>query len=76
MANYNNILVMDADLILDVERTATDILKATDWTQLPDCGLTDACVTLFATYRSSIRNIKRTNPSNPTWPDAPTEEWS
>ena len=38
---------MDADLFFDVERTATDILKVTDWTQLPDSGLTDNCVALF-----------------------------
>lgn len=52
------------------------LTKATDWTQLPDSGLTDACVALFATYRASIRTIRKNNPSNPTWPDAPTEEWS
>tara|TARA_B100002019_G_scaffold291309_1_gene311125 strand:- start:1421 stop:1648 length:228 start_codon:yes stop_codon:yes gene_type:complete len=60
----------------DVEETANSILQASDWTQLPDSGLTDNCVALFKTYRASIRTIRRTNPSNPTWPDAPTEEWS
>ena len=44
LANYNNISVIDEDLFFDVERTATDILKATDWTQLPDSGLTDNTV--------------------------------
>lgn len=52
------------------------LTKATDWTQLADSGLTDACVALFATYRASIRTIRQTTPSNPTWPDAPAEEWS
>ena len=60
----------------DNKTLAQDILNATDWTQLPDSGLTDACVALFATYRASIRTIRQTNPDNPTWPDAPTEEWS
>ena len=55
---------------------ADKLLSKTDWTQLPDSGLTDACVALFKTYRASIRTIRRTSPSNPTWPDAPTEEWS
>jgi len=59
-----------------IEKASQKILNATDWTQLPDSGLTDACVALFATYRESIRTIRRTNPDNPTWPDAPTEEWS
>ncbi len=55
---------------------ADKLLSKTDWTQLPDSGLTDACVALFKTYRASIRTIRRTSPSSPTWPDAPTEEWS
>jgi hypothetical protein len=76
MSNYKNIIYIDADNVLDVQRTATKILKATDWTQLPDSGLTDACVALFATYRASIRTIRQTTPANPTWPDAPAEEWS
>jgi len=79
MANYKNI-----DMYLPAPDTnekgaiytADAILKASDWTQLPDSGLTDACVALFATYRASIRTIRQTNPDNPTWPDAPTEEWA
>jgi len=79
MANYKNInMYLPAS---DTNEngaiyTADAILKASDWTQLPDSGLTDACVALFATYRASIRTIRQTNPDNPTWPDAPTEEWS
>jgi len=79
MANYKNIDMSlpapDANTNANVY-TAEAILKATDWTQLPDSGLTDACVALFATYRASIRTIRQTTPANPTWPDAPTEEWS
>lgn len=77
MANYKNLHHQNPnETSLDVRRTALLILQASDWTQLPDSGLTDACVALFATYRASIRNIRQTNPDNPTWPDAPTEEWS
>jgi hypothetical protein len=77
MTNYKNIGSPDP-LATDVNAsdTAENILRASDWTQLPDSGLTDACVALFATYRASIRTIRQTNPDNPTWPDAPTEEWS
>jgi len=74
MANYKNI--NENDSIAPVSQTAQLILNATDWTQLPDSGLTDACVTAFATYRASLRTIRKTNPSSPTWPTAPTEEWS
>lgn len=73
MANYKNIKIAPDNNIVF---TADTILKASDWTQLPDSGLTDACVAAFATYRASIRTIRQTNPDNPTWPDAPTEEWS
>lgn len=78
MANYKNISI---NMSIDTDEqnainTAEAILKATDWTQLPDSGLTDACVALFATYRASIRTIRQTTPASPTWPDAPAEEWS
>ena len=77
MANYKNIIVYNVEgaAVLS-DKTAEAVLKATDWTQLPDSGLTSDCVAAFATYRASIRIIRKTNPSNPTWPDAPTEEWS
>lgn len=77
MANYKNIEVLEPPtLALHPVLTAEAILKASDWTQLPDSGLTSDCVALFKTYRASIRTIRKTNPSSPTWPDAPTEEWS
>ena len=77
MANYKNITEYDMPVggNVDAVRTAQAILKATDWTQIPNSGLTDACVTAFDTYRASIRAIRQ-NPDNPTWPDAPDEEWS
>lgn len=77
MSNYNNIIIynIEGTTVLS-DRTANAILQATDWTQLDDSGLTSDCVALFKTYRASIRTIRKTNPSSPTWPDAPTEEWS
>ena len=55
---------------------AQHLLDISDWTQIPNSGLTSACVTAFDTYRQSLRTIRKTNPDNPTWPTAPTEEWS
>jgi hypothetical protein len=77
MTNYKNIQLLETPHTNepDVLSTAQIILNATDWTQLPDSGLTDACVQLFVAYRNDIRTIRKTNPSSPTWPDAPTEEW-
>ena len=76
MANYKNINHMLAADNTGVILTAQSILNATDWTQLPDSGLTPDCVAAFAAYRASIRTILQANPDNPTWPDAPDEEWS
>jgi hypothetical protein len=72
MVNYKNIKTAPDN---DIARTADNILQASDWTQLPDSGLTSDCIAAFATYRASIRTIRQTNPDNPTWPDAPSEEW-
>ena len=55
---------------------AEELLRVSDWTQIPNSGLTSACVKAFDTYRQSLRTIRKTNPDNPTWPTAPTEEWS
>lgn len=60
----------------DTRQAAERILKETDWTQIPNNGLTTACVTAFETYRDSVRTIRQTVPDNPTWPTVPTEEWS
>jgi len=77
MANYKNIIVINApETTVNIVGTANAILQSSDWTQIPNNGLTDDCVTAFNTYRASIRTIRKTNPSSPTWPDAPTEEWS
>ena len=54
---------------------ANELLVTTDWTQLSDSGLKDDCVASFKTYRASLRVIRKTNPSNPTFPTKPKEEW-
>ena len=79
MANYKNINMYLPAPDTDEKgaiHTADAILQASDWTQIPNNGLTDACVTAFNEYRTAIRIIRQTNPDNPTWPDAPDEEWS
>jgi hypothetical protein len=61
---------------------AQRLLNDTDWTQIPNSGLTDACVTAFDTYRNALRVIRKrsdsntSDPASETWPTAPTEEWS
>jgi len=61
---------------------AQQALEKTDWTQLNNCGLTDDCIAKFVTYRTAILTIRKQSdllnkqPSEFTWPDLPTEEWS
>lgn len=55
---------------------AQHLLNASDWTQLNDTGLTDACKASFVTYRASLRAIRRNPTVDPTWPTKPTEEWT
>jgi len=77
MSNYKNISAPYLpNSLTQAIHTAEAILKATDWTQLSDSGLTDSCKASFVTYRAAIRTIRQTNPDSPTWPDAPTEDFS
>lgn len=61
---------------------AATALGSTDWTQIPNSGLTNDCVAAFATYRSAVRVIRRdsnatnSHPSDYTWPSVPTEDWA
>lgn len=77
MSNYKNIISINAvSTTVNIVKTAEYILQASDWTQLPDSGLTTDCVEAFKTYRNAIRTIRRTNPTDPTWPDSPTEVYT
>ena len=66
----------------DSKDVAQRLLRETDWTQISNSGLTDACVSAFGTYRDALRVIRKRSNSNisdtalETWPDSPTEEWS
>ena len=66
----------------NAEAAAEIALTVTDWTQIPNSGLTSDCVDNFATYRSAVRIIRREKdaenkpPSEFTWPSVPTEEWA
>jgi len=57
------------------EQKAFELLADTDWTQLPDSGLTDACIAKFVTYRTSLREIRRSDGKDVTFPTLPKEEW-
>lgn len=47
-------------------------LSDSDWTQLPDCPLTNTKQTQWATYRQALRDItSQTDPFNIVWPQEP-----
>jgi len=66
----------------DCKQKAQKILYATDWTSISDVGdptksnpyLVNQAE--FIAYRSTIRNYAVNPVENPTWPTAPTEQWS
>ena len=61
---------------------AKAILQTTDWTSIADVGdptksnpyLVNQAA--FISYRSTVRNLAVNPVENPTFPTAPTEEWS
>lgn len=53
-------------------KTRNALLSECDWTQLGDVNLTADCKDDFAAYRQALRSVDL---FNPTWPQAPTEEW-
>jgi hypothetical protein len=73
---------LDNPTVTDEQKTATNeanakaLLASSDWTQLPDCGLTDACVASFVTYRASLRGIAISPTADATFPTKPTNEWA
>jgi len=46
-----------------------------DWTQLPDVGLTTASVANWATYRAKLRQIKDGDLGFSDWPTEPEKEY-
>ena len=66
---------------LAVEQTAEakikaqQILIATDWTQIPNSGLTVSCIAAYEVYRSEIRAIRQNPTADVQWPVEPTQEW-
>lgn len=63
----------DASTIAVYKSVRNKKLAECDWTQLADVNLTADCKAAFATYRQALRDADMLNP---TWPDAPAEEWA
>ena len=59
--------------MLNVENrnTRNELLAACDWTQFSDSPLTDEAKTLWATYRTALRDL----PTNENWPSLGDDDW-
>jgi hypothetical protein len=66
------VLLQDQKDFLRSERN--ELLKLSDWTQVPDSPLTDAKKTEWATYRQALRDLPYTTTdfANPVWPSQPS----
>lgn len=70
------------ELIAQCKATATSILQTTDWTSIGDVGNPQMSNPYlvnqaeFIAYRSTVRNLAVNPVENPTFPTAPTEQWS
>lgn len=63
-----------SDLIFDIRLERNSLLYKTDWTQLPNNGLSDAEKNKWKEYRQVLRDItKQENLENIQWPKMPNE---
>ncbi|WP_333000166.1 tail fiber assembly protein [Vibrio vulnificus] len=58
----------------EVRRIRDELIKQTDFTQMPDTPLDDAKKAEFTAYRQALRDIPQTysDPDTVVWPDKPT----
>lgn len=66
----------DRFAIIDNKAEAQSILNDTDWTQIPNNGLTTECVDAFTAYRAAVRVIRQGDMVTVEWPVKPELEWT
>lgn len=69
-----NNVVIPAPSALSAEQlrfNRNDLLRSSDWTQMPDSPLTDAQKASWATYRQSLRDIT----THANWPNLEDDDW-
>ena len=59
------------DKAAEVRRERDALLKATDWTQLPDAPLSDAQKTAYGVYRQALRDL----PNHVNFPNLEASDW-
>ena len=63
--------INDENLIASYRKDRDIQLQASDWTQLPNCPLTDTKKSEWATFRQSLRDL----PSHSNWPNLVDGDW-
>ena len=65
--NLSNILIQK------IRSRRNQLLRDSDWTQMPDSPLPEEEKTAWQTYRQALRDVPQQEgfPENVTWPDAP-----
>lgn len=60
-------------LAADVRERRDELLRACDWTQLPDTALTGEQATAWAAYRQALRDVPQQGgfPASVDWPERP-----
>ena len=81
--HYREVVPPAPDFSAANKQQATELLQATDWTELPSVSdVTDSPylvnVADFLTYRTALRGIAVNPPATPVdpWPIKPVEQWS
>lgn len=57
----------------EIRSQRKSLIKATDWTQMPDSPLSDADKAVWQTYRQALRDVpsQATFPNSVVWPTKP-----
>lgn len=71
--NWKNKAQVEEDKKNLIREFRNERLQSCDWTQLPDCGLTEAKKKAWAKYRQELRDMpaKTQNLTDPKWPTEP-----
>ena len=59
--------------IQDLRFVRNELLKGSDWTQLPDSPLSTESKAAWASYRQALRDLPASDPdlNDPAWPEKP-----
>ena len=63
----------DEEKAEEIRSQRKSLIKATDWTQMPDSPLSDADKAVWQTYRQALRDVpsQATFPNSVVWPTKP-----